>query len=175
MPSIAQWTGNVFWGQIQWVAARGRAQKARLDQQRLDLQHAYTAARNSGDQEKMTALTPLIHRNSELRLRWDDLRRGFNDVVEKARTLLAQHGISEPPTLAGLGQLQVVIVPALWVVALLAVVAIIHEIDAGINAVGEGLRKIGPVGATALALAPLLLIAAAIYLVPMFMRGRAAA
>jgi hypothetical protein len=174
MSSVAQWSADQFWKQIQWVAAQGRTQKARLDQQKLDLQNAYSAARSAGDQSKMDALVPLIHQNSTLRLRWNDLRTGFNDVVSRARDFLASHGINEPPTLAGLGQLEAVIVPALWVAALIAVVAIIHEIDAGINAVSAGLKKLGPVGATALALTPLALAAAALlFLWPRLRRAAA--
>lgn len=171
MASLPQWTADKFWSQIQWVAAQGREQKARLDQQKLDLQHAYSDARAANDTKTMSSLEPLIHRNSELRIRWNDLRTGFNDVVGKARSFLAEHGIEEPPTLA---QLQLIIVPVLWVAALIAVVAIVHEIDAGINAVGSALSAIGPVGRAALGLAPLALIAAAIYLVPMFLKRRAA-
>jgi hypothetical protein len=169
--AVAQWTADQFWKQVQWVASQGRTQKARLDQQKLELQSAFSAARRAGDEAKMAALQPLIHRNSELRLRWNTMRGQFNDVVEQARGWLASYGISEPPTLAVLPAL---VVPALWVVALIAVVALVHEINAGINAVGEGLRKLGPVGATALALTPLLLIVAALMLGPKILARRAA-
>lgn len=171
---VAQWTADQFWKQIQWVAAQGRTQKSRLAQQKLELQSAYSAARAKNDPGLMAALQPLIHKNSELRLRWDDLRTNFNSVVEKARGFLGSHGINEPPTLAGLGQLETIVVPALWVAALVAVVAIIHEIDAGIRSVSDGLKKLGPIGSTALALAPLALAAAAIiFLWPRLRRAAA--
>lgn len=160
--SVAQWTADQFWRQVQWVAQQGASQKARLDAQKLQLQNAYTAARNANDQDKMTALQPLIHQNSDMRIRWNNLRDQFNSVVNQARSFLAQHGINEPPTLAGLGQLETIIVSAAWVAALVAVIAIVHEIDAGIKAVNDGLQKLGPLGATALALVPLGLVAAAL-------------
>jgi hypothetical protein len=169
--SLPQWTADQFWNQVQWVAAQGREQKARLDQQKLDLQNTYSAARAANDTAKMAALEPLIHQNSVLRLRWNDLRAGFNDLMGKARDFLAENGITEPPVLAAL---PAVVVPILWIAAAIAVIAIVHEIAAGIKAVDDALAKLGPVGRTAVALVPLALIAAAIYLVPMFMKRRAA-
>jgi hypothetical protein len=105
----------------------------------------------------MAALQPLIHRNSELRIRWNDLRTGFNDLVGKMRSFLAEHGIEEPPVLAAL---PAVVVPILWIAAAVAVVALVHEINAGINSVGEAFRKLGPIGSTALALTPLIALVA---------------
>jgi hypothetical protein len=170
MAGVTEWTADAFWAHLQWVARQGREQKARLEAQRLDLQHSYTAARNSRDDEKMEALKPLIHQNSTMRVRWNELRDQFNDLSERARSFLAEHGITESPALAGMGLLPAVVVPALWVAALIAVVAIVHEIDAGIRAVSDALQRLGPLGATALSFVPLALILAAIFLVPRFVK-----
>jgi hypothetical protein len=173
MADVAQWTADQFWKQLEWVAAKGRSQKAQLAAQKLALQTAYTAARNAGDQATMTALEPLIHKNSELRVRYQDLASAYNDIVEKARAWLGEHGIQEPPVLAGLGVLPAAaIVPALWVAGLVAVAAIVYEIDQGIRAVNKGMEQLGPVGKTAISLVPLALVAAAIlFLLPNLRRA----
>ncbi|HLB37472.1 MAG TPA: hypothetical protein VJL31_12950 [Gemmatimonadales bacterium] len=174
MADVAQWTADQFWRQIQWVASQGRTQKARLDQQKLQLQNAYSSAKAKGDTETMTALQPLIHKNSEARIYWAEMRGKFNRIVEEARAFLASHGIQEPPTLAGLGVLPAVIVPALWVAGLVAVVAIVHQIDAVIKDVNAGLAKLGPIGGTALALVPLaLVVLAAMFLWPRLRKAAA--
>jgi hypothetical protein len=167
-----QWTADVFWSQIQWVADQGRSLRARLDQQKLDLQNTYSAARNAGDQPRMAALAPLIDHNSQLRLRYADLASGFNNVVEQARAFLASHGINEPPTLAGLGQLEEIIVPALWVAGLIAVVAIVHELDDGIKSIGADLDRLGGPAKTALAFVPL--VVALVALLYFWQKGKKA-
>jgi hypothetical protein len=173
---VAQWTGDLFWSQIQWVANQGRQLKTRLDQQKLDLQHAYTAARNANDQDKMDKLTPLIHQNSQLRLQYADMAGKFNDVVENARAWLAQHGVNEVPTLAGLGQLQALIVPALWVAALVAVIAIVNQITSAINAIDKAMRDLGPAPAAAISFAVLGIVGLAVYFLVLkpHMQSRAA-
>lgn len=175
LPGVAQWTADQFWSQIQWVAQQGATQKARLDAQKIDLQHAYTAARNANDQAKMDALTPLIHQNSELRVQWTDLRTKFNNIVEMARAKLKEYGVNEPPTLAGLGFVQGILIPIAWVAALIAVIVIVHEINDGITAISKALEKLGPVGGTAVSLAVLGVVGIAAYLLVVKPNRRVAA
>jgi hypothetical protein len=162
LPDPAQWTGDLFWSQIQWVANQGRQIKSRLDAQKLDLQRTYTAARNANDEEKKAKLEPLIHRNSELRVQYMNLATKFNDIVEKARYWLGQHGIDEPPTLAGLGALPAL--PVIWVVALIGVIGLVYAITGAINAIDKALRDLGPVGAGAISFAVLGAVGLVIYL-----------
>lgn len=167
MATPVQWTADTFWKQLQWVAAQGKAQKARLAIQKSQLQEAYSAARIANDAPLMAQLNPLIHQNSVLRVRYMDLARSYNDLLEQARNFLAQHGIDEPPVLAGLGQLETIIVPVAWVLGAVAVVAIVHEIDSGIKAIDKVLEHLGPLGKATFALLPLILGGiAALILIP---------
>ncbi len=161
LPDPAQWTGDLFWSQIQWVANQGQQIRSRLDRQKLDLQHAFTAARNAADQDRMSKLQPLIHQNSEARLRYRDLATRFNDVVENARTWLANHGIEEPPTLAGLGALPAI--PVIWVVALVGVITLVYAINATINSIDRALRDLGGPAVGALSFAMMGAVGLAVY------------
>jgi hypothetical protein len=173
LPDPAQWTGDLFWSQIQWVANQGHQIKSRLDSQKLALQHAYTTARNTNDQEKMAKLQPLIHQNSDLRVRYMDIANRFNDIVEKARVWLGQQGINEPPTLAGLGALPAI--PVIWVVALIGVIGLVVAMTVAINAIDKALRDLGGGAASTLSFAVLMGVGLIVYMVAVKPRMRSAA
>lgn len=174
MANPVQWTADKFWNQMQAIAAAGRDEKARLEAQRLRLQNAYSAARKANDTAAMAKLDPLIHENSRLRLQYTDLANQFNGLMDQARQLLLDHGITEPPVLAGLGQLQAVLIPVAWIAVVAVLWGIVNSINAGIKAIDSAFS---PFAKDAIAFTPIIVagVVLAIYVMQKRGAGRAMA
>jgi hypothetical protein len=123
MANVAQMAVDAFWAQLTRLEALAGRLRADLAADKLELQNAYTAARANPDPEQgaaaMAALNPLIHNNSALRMRFNELNAAFTNAVNGASAVLKRAGLSTPAlsTLSGLGQAQL-LVPVVAVAAL---------------------------------------------------------
>jgi hypothetical protein len=109
---VAQMGVNEFWGWLQALSDNAKKVKADLEADRAQLMALYTNARNDTDKARgsahMKALDPLVHNNSVLRLRYQDLVAKFKSVVNGVAGALKKAGLSAP-TLSGLGLAPIVI------------------------------------------------------------------
>lgn len=145
MAGAAQWTVDAFYGELNKLAAAGRDVIAGLNAQKLTLQNAYTKARTSNDQPMMTFLQPLIHKNSQLRLRYRDYVAKFNEIVGAVSGFLRNAGLQVPATLSGLGLAPaLIIIPATAVVMAGIAWGIIHEMQSGKAAIDNALKTQAP-------------------------------
>lgn len=147
MANVVQMGVDAFWRSLQDLEAKAHAEKARLEADRLRLQHAYTATRQEANavraRDHRAMLDPLIHANSENRLRYSSLVLAFNRAVNGAAGALRSMGLAAP-NLSGLSGPEVILVPVVAVAALgtaWAIYATVHEqnasqgrlIDAALN------------------------------------------
>ena len=100
MANVVQMGVDAFWAQLGNLQAKARAVLADLDTDKAQLQAAYTATRSDPDTRRravsQTALQPLIHNNSVLRLRYRDLVAKFNQAVSAASSALKSAGLTTP-------------------------------------------------------------------------------
>jgi hypothetical protein len=145
MANVVQWTVSAFYAELKKLDAAGRAEIAALASQKALLQAEYTKARNAGNQVGMTFLQPLIHKNSELRLRARDYVAKFNELVGSVSALLRNAGLSVPATLSGLGVAPLaIIIPAAAVASLGIIWGIVYTMQSGRAAITKVLSSQGP-------------------------------
>ena len=141
MATLAQWTVNAAYTELGKIDRAGRDALAGLEEQKTRLQHAYTTARNQGDQLLMGKLQPLIHRNSSLRLQARDYVAKFNATVKAISGYLTRAGLSVPATLSGLGVVApaLIIIPATIIAGMLILWGIINSMNAKTAAINHDL------------------------------------
>lgn len=118
MANVIQMGVSEFWRSLQDLQAKGKALRAQLDTNKLQLQHAWTLTVHDSNKARATmhqaALQPLIHNNSVLRLKYADMAAKFNQAVNAAAGVLRQAGF-DTPNLAGP---ELLLVPVVAVAAL---------------------------------------------------------
>lgn len=123
MAGAIQWTIEQFWGELQSLKNQLDQTAAALNADKLRLQGMYDAARRNYDPARDLYLAPLIHRNTELRLRYlKPVRDKFNEAVNASAGALRGAGYTVP-TLGEVG-----ILPAVPVVAVTAVVVALSAV-----------------------------------------------
>jgi hypothetical protein len=136
LQGVTQLGVNEFWGLLQQLQSLGSHVKSDLSADRLQLMSLYNQARNDPDTARggaaMKSLDPLVHNNSALRLKYQDLATKFNQAVNGASSLLKKAGLTTP-TLSGLGIAPVVII-GVAVIALAAAFAIYETVRFGTDA-----------------------------------------
>lgn len=123
---------DAFRASLESLSVAAKQERARLNADKMRLQAAYSSTRRDTNAARASAnqalLQPLIHKNSELRLRYADLVRNFNAAVTKAAAVLKSAGLTFQP-LSGMGA-AVIVVPVVAIAALgtaWAIYAIVHE------------------------------------------------
>jgi hypothetical protein len=117
---------------IRALEVRSRAAGAAMLKNKARLQAEFSDARQDQDAGKSRArqdlLRPLIHENSNLRLRYRSLVEKFNQAVNGARAMLERAGLRAP---SGLGVLPplLIAVPVVALTAYGAAVAILKAIE----------------------------------------------
>ncbi len=145
MANVVQWSVDQLYREIQSMDAAGRQAIVDLSTQKLELQNAYTAARNAGNQVAMDFLKPLISKNSALRIKAGEFKAQFNNLVNQASSVLRGAGFTVPNNISGMGfGPALIIVPAAVIATALIVWGIIHELDSGKNAINQALTQDGP-------------------------------
>lgn len=134
---VAQLGVNEFWGFLNQLSQLGKKVRDDLSADRLTLTSLYTQARNDTDKVRgaahMKALDPVIHNNSVLRLRYQDLVSKFNEAVAGASSMLKKAGLSTP-ALSGLGVAPIIIIAGAALVALAAAFTIYEAIRVATDA-----------------------------------------
>jgi hypothetical protein len=91
---------DAFWSQLSKLRASSERVRTDLDADKAQLQAAYTATKADPDPQRRTvsqsALQPLIHNNSVLRVRYRDLAAKFNAAVAAAGSVLKSAGLVTP-------------------------------------------------------------------------------
>ncbi len=127
MANVIQWTVNQFWGQLQNLAAGIRRQKAELAANRLALMALWSATQADTNAarraENQRLLSPLISRNSALRVMVADLERRFTSAAAAGSAALQSAGYSTP----GLG-LAPLVVPAAAIAIVVTALAILATV-----------------------------------------------
>jgi hypothetical protein len=145
--NVVQMTVDAFHRELDKLETAARAEAQGLEAQKLALQNAYSAARTSGSVATRRFLEPLIHRNSQLRLRYRDAVAKFNALVNGARSLLAKVGVKVPDELTqglGVAPALLIAIPATLAILLAGAWAVIREVNSGRRAVDEALKSEGP-------------------------------
>ncbi len=123
-----------FWQSLTDLEGRARQERVRLNDNKLRLQHAWTATKHDPNAKRaaqhQAILRPLIHANSKSRVDYANMVAQFNKAVNAAAAVLREAGLSAP-NLAG--PELVVLVPVVAVAALgvaWAIYATVHEQNA---------------------------------------------
>ena len=126
MADVVQWTIDQFYNQLQALADQINQAAQALSDDQAQLSAAYDLARQNNDPTRDILLTPLIHRNSDLRVNYlGPVREKFNQAVSAASSFLSSAGYTVP-TLNGLGDIVVAPTAAVViVVAALSTVAVV--------------------------------------------------
>lgn len=123
MANVLQMAVNDFWNSVMDLQAKAEHQQLIMNESRQKLIAAYSAARRDPDpasaRSRMAALDPVVHQNSQIRMKYRDLVSAFNQAVAGAKTLIQKTGLTVPNQLSGLG-----IIPALILVPVVAVAAL---------------------------------------------------
>mgnify|MGYP001618152054 CR=1 FL=1 len=113
---------DTFWSQLQSLEARTGALKNDLEADRLKLMALWSSTKRDPNRDRaaqnQALLSPQIHNNSVLRLKYRGLVAAFNKVLGITRETLIQAGYQPPDNLAGLGVIAPFIVPTIAAAAL---------------------------------------------------------
>lgn len=145
MANVVQWSVARFYDELGRLDRAGRAAITRLNDQKLELQRRYTAARNAGNENAMKFLRDLIHRNSVLRMSANEYVGKFNELVARSSSILRGAGLAVPKTV-GLGVVpaMLVIVPATVVTTALILWGIVNRMTEGAVKIADALKSQGP-------------------------------
>lgn len=144
MANPVQWTVDQFYAELKKLDTAGRQAIANLNAQKLRLQEQYTVARNASDAARMEFLKPLISRNSALRINANEYKAKFNDLVNKASSLIRGAGLVTPPNLGIVPVIVGALVPAAWILGIIAAWAIVNKLTSGRDAIDHALGSNGP-------------------------------
>lgn len=131
--AAVQWTVTKFWSQLQRLSDAINAVSAQLAADRTQLSQLYSRAKAEpaprGAQDR-ALLEPLIHRNSVLRMTYlAPIKSKFTEAVSAAARVLKSAGYT-PPGLSGVSDCQLGVLPAVALVPLVAVAAVLVGLEA---------------------------------------------